>query len=80
MIVKKDLEEFKENLLVQKNELANQKTEALTIRQEKISTFRKQLGDEDEIKFSVKENELQGEENAIDKLIAKFDVEVGGLE
>lgn len=80
MIVKKDLEEFKENLLEQKNVLANQKTEALTIRQEKISAFSKQLEDEDELKFSVKENELQGEENAIDKLIAKFDVEVGGLE
>ena len=72
MILRKDLEEFKEELLVQKNELANEKTEALTIRQEKIANFRKQLEDEDAIKFSVKENELQGEENAVKKLIAKF--------
>ena len=73
MIMKKDLEEFKEELLEQKNVLANEKAEALEIRQEKILAFRKRLEDEDELKFSIKENEIQGELNAIDKLIAKYD-------
>jgi len=71
--MKKDLEEFKEELLEQKNVLANEKAEALEIRQEKILAFRKRLEDEDELKFSIKENEIQGELNAIDKLIAKYD-------